>query len=170
MEGLGEHGVGYLAPELTQEPSTLEEAAFLDALRQASKSMADQVAAMHAEHLVLDLVRHAVAQRPARRHEHRVRAEAFPPVAMRPPRPEQRLHVGVRRAAHHAARAEPLLQIRRKARFLALPHGTERRPPLAEQGRFAIGYYHQRKDQFKARPDAAAELETAESEEQGEEA
>lgn len=42
--------------------------------------------------------------------------------------------------------------------------------PLAEQGRFAIGYYHQRKDQFKARPDAAAELETAESEEQGEEA
>ena len=49
MEGLGEHGVGYLAPELTQEPSTLEEAAFLDALRQASKSMADQVAAMRAE-------------------------------------------------------------------------------------------------------------------------
>ena len=49
MEGLGEHGVGYLAPELTQEPSTLEEAAFLDALRQASKSMTDQVAAMRAE-------------------------------------------------------------------------------------------------------------------------
>lgn len=49
MEGLGEHCVGYLAPELTQEPSTLEEAAFLDALRQASKSMADQVAAMRAE-------------------------------------------------------------------------------------------------------------------------
>lgn len=49
MEGLGEHGVGYLAPELTQEPPTLEEAAFLDALRQASKSMADQVAAMRAE-------------------------------------------------------------------------------------------------------------------------
>lgn len=32
MEGLVESGVGYLAPELTQEPATLEEAAFLDAL------------------------------------------------------------------------------------------------------------------------------------------
>lgn len=31
--------------------------------------------------------------------------------------------------------------------------------PLAEQGRFAVGYYHQRKDQFKARPDAADELD-----------
>jgi len=41
--------------------------------------------------------------------------------------------------------------------------------PLAEQGRFAVGYYHQRKDQFKARPDAAAELEAAETSEQGEE-
>jgi CRISPR-associated protein Csd1 len=44
--------------------------------------------------------------------------------------------------------------------------------PLAEQGRFAVGYYHQRKDQFKARPDAAAELEAAESdtnEDQGDE-
>lgn len=41
--------------------------------------------------------------------------------------------------------------------------------PLAEQGRFAIGYYHQRKDQFKARPDAAAEMEDAETTEQGDE-
>lgn len=41
--------------------------------------------------------------------------------------------------------------------------------PLAEQGRFAIGYYHQRKDQFKARPDAAAEMEGAETTEQGDE-
>ena len=32
MEGLGEHSVGYLAPELTQEPSTLEEAAFADVI------------------------------------------------------------------------------------------------------------------------------------------
>ncbi|WP_353217825.1 type I-C CRISPR-associated protein Cas8c/Csd1 [Sandarakinorhabdus sp.] len=30
--------------------------------------------------------------------------------------------------------------------------------PLAEQGRFAIGYYHQRKTQFAGRPDIAAEL------------
>lgn len=39
--------------------------------------------------------------------------------------------------------------------------------PLAEQGRFAVGYYHQRKDQFKARPEAAAELDAAEPTEQG---
>lgn len=42
---------------------------------------------------------------------------------------------------------------------------------LAEQGRFAVGYYHQRKDQFKARPEAAAELEAADSTtEEGDEA
>ncbi|BBD98780.1 type I-C CRISPR-associated protein Cas8c/Csd1 [Sphingobium amiense] len=42
--------------------------------------------------------------------------------------------------------------------------------PLAEQGRFAVGYYHQRKDQFKGRPEVAAELEAAESAtEQGDE-
>lgn len=40
--------------------------------------------------------------------------------------------------------------------------------PLAEQGRFAVGYYHQRKDQFKARPEAAAELEAAGQTEEGE--
>lgn len=41
---------------------------------------------------------------------------------------------------------------------------------LAEQGRFAVGYYHQRKDQFKARPEAAAELEATENTtEQGDE-
>ena len=40
-DGLAEHGVAYLASELTREPATLEEAAFLDALRRASKSMAD---------------------------------------------------------------------------------------------------------------------------------
>jgi len=27
--------------------------------------------------------------------------------------------------------------------------------PLAEQGRFAVGYYHQRKEQFKGRPEKA---------------
>ena len=48
-DGLAEHGVAYLASELTREPATLEEAAFLDALRRASKSMADQVAIMRAE-------------------------------------------------------------------------------------------------------------------------
>jgi CRISPR-associated protein Csd1 len=31
--------------------------------------------------------------------------------------------------------------------------------PLAEQGRFAVGYYHQRKEQFKGRPDAAGHEE-----------
>jgi CRISPR-associated protein Csd1 len=31
--------------------------------------------------------------------------------------------------------------------------------PLAEQGRFAIGYYHQRKEQFAGRPEEAAALE-----------
>lgn len=40
--------------------------------------------------------------------------------------------------------------------------------PLAEQGRFAVGYYHQRKDQFKARPEDAAELEAADQTEEGE--
>lgn len=48
-DGLAKHGVAYLASELTREPATLEEAAFLDALRRASKSMADQVAIMRAE-------------------------------------------------------------------------------------------------------------------------
>ena len=42
--------------------------------------------------------------------------------------------------------------------------------PLAEQGRFAVGYYHQRKDQFKARPEAAAELDAADQTEEGEQA
>lgn len=42
--------------------------------------------------------------------------------------------------------------------------------PLAEQGRFAVGYYHQRKDQFKARPEAEAELAAAENTEEGDEA
>ena len=37
--------------------------------------------------------------------------------------------------------------------------------PLAEQGRFAIGYYHQRKEQFKGRPEVAAEIEKTEGEE-----
>ena len=41
--------------------------------------------------------------------------------------------------------------------------------PLAEQGRFAVGYYHQRKDQFKARPEAAAELDAADQTDMGEE-
>lgn len=36
--------------------------------------------------------------------------------------------------------------------------------PLAEQGRFAIGYYHQRKTQFAGRPEVAAELEEIEGE------
>jgi CRISPR-associated protein Csd1 len=39
--------------------------------------------------------------------------------------------------------------------------------PLIEQGRFAIGYYHQRKDQFKARPEA--ELDAADSSAEGDE-
>lgn len=39
--------------------------------------------------------------------------------------------------------------------------------PLAEQGRFAVGYYHQRKDQFKARPEAEAELAAAETNQEG---
>lgn len=34
--------------------------------------------------------------------------------------------------------------------------------PLAEQGRFAIGYYHQRKTQFAGRPDVAKELDDIE--------
>lgn len=38
--------------------------------------------------------------------------------------------------------------------------------PLAEQGRFAVGYYHQRSSQFKGRPDAAAELDEAEAQEE----
>ncbi len=41
--------------------------------------------------------------------------------------------------------------------------------PLAEQGRFAVGYYHQRRDQFKSRPEAAAEIATAENGEEGDE-
>lgn len=36
--------------------------------------------------------------------------------------------------------------------------------PLAEQGRFAVGYYHQRKEQFKGRPDADGDIETSDSE------
>lgn len=39
--------------------------------------------------------------------------------------------------------------------------------PLAEQGRFAVGYYHQRKDQFKARPEAEKELAEAENDPEG---
>lgn len=38
---------------------------------------------------------------------------------------------------------------------------------LKEQGRFAIGYYHQRKGQFKTRPEAEAELAAAENSEEG---
>ncbi|PWR18277.1 type I-C CRISPR-associated protein Cas8c/Csd1 [Zavarzinia compransoris] len=34
--------------------------------------------------------------------------------------------------------------------------------PLAEQGRFAVGYYHQRKERFKGRPEEAASSEAAE--------
>lgn len=41
--------------------------------------------------------------------------------------------------------------------------------PLAEQGRFAVGYYHQRKQQFKGRPETEAELAAAESAEEGDE-
>jgi CRISPR-associated protein Csd1 len=41
--------------------------------------------------------------------------------------------------------------------------------PLAEQGRFAIGYYHQRKEQFKGRPEEAAAIEAAEADDQGDE-
>ncbi|MDR3440656.1 type I-C CRISPR-associated protein Cas8c/Csd1, partial [Telmatospirillum sp.] len=36
--------------------------------------------------------------------------------------------------------------------------------PLAEQGRFAVGYYHQRKEQFKGRPDVDGDDETGKSE------
>ena len=32
--------------------------------------------------------------------------------------------------------------------------------PLVEQGRFAIGYYHQRKTQFAGRPDEAPDADT----------
>lgn len=35
--------------------------------------------------------------------------------------------------------------------------------PLAEQGRFAIGYYHQRKTQFAGRPEIAAEIDATEN-------
>jgi CRISPR-associated protein Csd1 len=35
--------------------------------------------------------------------------------------------------------------------------------PLTEQGRFVVGYYHQRRGQFKARPEAEAELSAAEN-------
>jgi len=35
--------------------------------------------------------------------------------------------------------------------------------PLAEQGRFAVGYYHQRKQQFKGRPDVDGDVETHEN-------
>ena len=36
--------------------------------------------------------------------------------------------------------------------------------PLAEQGRFAVGYYHQRKQQFKGRPEAEGEDDTTQNE------
>lgn len=36
--------------------------------------------------------------------------------------------------------------------------------PLAEQGRFAVGYYHQRKEQFKGRPDVDGDDEIGKSE------
>lgn len=36
--------------------------------------------------------------------------------------------------------------------------------PLTEQGRFAIGYYHQRKEQFKGRPDTAEDIQEGETE------
>lgn len=49
LDGLGEQGVAYLAPELMEVPSTLEERLFLEALSRESKAMADQVAAMRAE-------------------------------------------------------------------------------------------------------------------------
>ncbi|MDA5194524.1 type I-C CRISPR-associated protein Cas8c/Csd1 [Govanella unica] len=39
--------------------------------------------------------------------------------------------------------------------------------PLTEQGRFAIGYYHQRKEQFKGRPAEAAALDASETSEEG---
>jgi CRISPR-associated protein Csd1 len=37
--------------------------------------------------------------------------------------------------------------------------------PLAEQGRFAVGYYHQRKEQFKGRPDEVGHDDGAEGDE-----
>lgn len=40
--------------------------------------------------------------------------------------------------------------------------------PLAEQGRFAIGYYHQRKTQFAGRPEIAAELADDTNDDDGE--
>ena len=92
MEGLGEHGVGYLAPELTQEPSTLEEAAFLDALRQASKSMTDQVAAMRAEQR-LPRLRGDLGPRGEDPHSRR------PPGGRQQPRTRDRRH-GRRAGAH----------------------------------------------------------------------
>ena len=46
LDNLSEHGAAYLAPELMERPSTLEERLFLDALSRESKSMADAVAAM----------------------------------------------------------------------------------------------------------------------------
>lgn len=41
--------------------------------------------------------------------------------------------------------------------------------PLVEQGRFVLGYYHQRKEQFKGRPEAAEHAEDAEDAEDAEE-
>jgi len=38
--------------------------------------------------------------------------------------------------------------------------------PLAEQGRFAVGYYHQRKEQFKGRPDVNGDDETGKNEDE----
>ena len=49
VSGLADHDAAYLAPELMERPSTLEERLFHDALSRESKSMADAVAAMRAE-------------------------------------------------------------------------------------------------------------------------
>lgn len=40
-----------------------------------------------------------------------------------------------------------------------LPPDLPRSLPLLEQGRFVVGYYHQRKEQFKGRPDVAAAIQ-----------
>lgn len=48
-----------------------------------------------------------------------------------------------------------------------LPPNLPRSLALADQGRFAIGFYHQRKEQFKGRPDVAEELEAAIAQDQG---
>ncbi|MBB2164272.1 type I-C CRISPR-associated protein Cas8c/Csd1 [Gluconacetobacter sp. 1b LMG 1731] len=47
-----------------------------------------------------------------------------------------------------------------------LPPDLPRSLPLIEQGRFVVGYYHQRKEQFKGRPDVAATIEDDEGSDQ----